>query len=265
VLTTEEIKFFGDNGLGVLRKRGGCQLADINFRAPYGIIPALDLESVDAIRRVVEETCEVEGVVGYKLGLAGALRLGLANAVRTIREITDLPILYDHQKAGLDIPSMAKKFCTICRESGVDALVLFPLAGPLVVEEFVVHTQRQGLCPIIGADFPMAEYKVSGGGYVDDDGPTRIFKHAVNLGVKHFIVPSTNLNEVRWLSEFLSTPVQNPKLFMTGIGVMGGRISEAFAAAPGCSCYAIVGRAVYASDSPKEAAKFLGSEALHFA
>jgi orotidine-5'-phosphate decarboxylase len=240
-------------------------LVELNFRTHNGIIPALDLESVDSIRRVVEETCEVEGVVGYKLGIAGALRLGLNNAVRAIREITDLPILYDHQKAGLDIPDMAKKFCTICQEAGVDALVLFPLAGPSAVEEFVKHTQRKGLCPIVGGDFPMDEYKVSGGGYVADDGPSRILELAANLGVRHFIVPSTNIGGVRRVSELFSDQVRNPTLLMTGIGTMGGRIRDAFAASGGCSCYAIVGRAVYASDSPKEAAKLLGSEALLFA
>jgi orotidine-5'-phosphate decarboxylase len=52
---------------------------------------------------------------------------------------------------------------------------------------------------------------------------------------------------------------------MTGIGAMGGLISDAFAAAPGCFSYAIVGRAVYANDSPKESAKILASEALQFA
>jgi orotidine-5'-phosphate decarboxylase len=244
---------------------GGLPVVELTFRTPYGIIPALDSESTDAIRRVVEETCEIEGVVGYKLGIAGALRLGLANAVQTIREITDLPVLYDHQKAGLDIPDMARKFCSICREAGVDALVLFPVAGPTAVDEFVMHTQRQGLCPIIGGDFPMAEYKVSGGGYVADDGPPRLFRRAADLGVQHFVVPSTNLNEVRRVSELLSTPVRKPVLYMTGIGAMGGHIRDAFAAAPGCKCYAIVGRAVYASDNPKEAAKRLGSVALRFA
>ncbi|MED1489500.1 orotidine 5'-phosphate decarboxylase / HUMPS family protein [Bacillus smithii] len=240
-------------------------MADIKFRTQNGIIPALDLESFDAIRRVVEETCEVEGVVGYKLGIAGALRLGLNHAVRAIREITDLPILYDHQKAGLDIPDMAKKFCAICQEAGVDALVLFPLAGPTAVEEFIKHTQRNGLCPIVGGDFPMDEYKVSGGGFVADDGPSRIMELAVNLGVRHFIVPSTNLSGVQKVSEFLSARVHNPTLFMTGIGTMGGRIRDAFAAAGRSSCYAIVGRAVYANENPKEAAKMLGSEALLFA
>jgi orotidine-5'-phosphate decarboxylase len=240
-------------------------MVELNFRSQYGIIPALDLESVDDIRRVVEETCEVEGVVGYKLGIAGALRLGLANAVATIREITDLPILYDHQKAGLDIPDMAKKFSAICSEAGVDGLVLFPLAGPSAVEEFVAHAKRQGLTPIVGGDFPMQEYKLSGGGYVADDGPTRILEHAVNLGVHHFIVPSTNLNGIRRVSELLSASDRKSTLFMTGIGTMGGTIKDAFAAAPGHSCFAIVGRSVYASNSPKEAAKILGSEALSFA
>jgi orotidine-5'-phosphate decarboxylase len=240
-------------------------LGNLKFRSEYGIVPALDLESVEDIRRVVEDTCDVEGVVGFKLGMAGALRLGLANAVRSIREITDLPILYDHQKAGLDIPDMAKKFCAICREAGVDGLILFPLAGPSAVAEFVTHSQRQELSPILGGDFPIVEYKVSGGGYVVDDGPTRILEHGFKMGVEHFIVPSTNLDGVRRVSELLSTPSRKPTLLMTGIGTMGGRIRDAFAAAPGCSCYAIVGRAVYASDSPKEAAKALGDAALCFA
>lgn len=110
----------------------------------------------------------------------------------------------------------------------------------------------------------MPEYKFSGGGYVTDDGPIRILEQAVKLGVNHFIVPSTNLNGIRRVSEILSASDRKTALFMTGIGTMGGRINEAFAAAPGSSCYAIVGRAVYASDNPKEAAKILGSEALSF-
>jgi orotidine-5'-phosphate decarboxylase len=240
-------------------------LGTFNFHSDYGIIPALDLDSVDAIRRLVEQTCEVEGVVGYKLGVAGALRLGLTSAVQSIREITHLPILYDHQKAGLDIPDMAKKFCAICKEAGVDALVLFPLAGPKAVEEFVVHTKLQGMCPIVGGDFPMAEYKWNGGGYVANDGPERIREKAVILGVRDFIVPGRDVSEVRRVSETLSARIGKPKLYITGIGAMGGSIKDTFAAAPESSCYAIVGRAVYASENPKEAAKYLGSEALSFA
>lgn len=237
----------------------------LNFRSEYGIIPALDLESVDAIRSVVEQTCEVDGVVGYKLGVAGALRLGLSGAVRAIREITDLPVLYDHQKAGLDIPDMARKYCAICQEAGVDALVLFPLAGPTAVEQFVVHTREHGMCPVVGGDFPMADYREAGGGYVANDGPQRIREKALELSVTHFIVPSTDPAEVRRVSESLSSRIGRPKLFLTGIGAMGGSIKTAFAAARGSSCYAIVGRAVYGSASPKEAAKTLAAEALTFA
>jgi len=240
-------------------------LGSVNFQTPYGIIPALDLESFDEIRRIVEKTCDVEGVVGYKLGLAGSLRLGLANAVRAIREFTQLPILYDHQKAGLDIPDMAEKFCAICSGAGVDALVLFPLAGPRALEAFVSHTRRHDLCPVVGGDFPMSEYKVNGGGYVAEDAPDRIREKALSLGVHHFIVPGTDPEAVRRASDTLTASVRQPALFLTGIGAMGGNIREAFSAAPGCRCYAIVGRAVYASADPKEAAKSLSFEALSFA
>ena len=95
--------------------------------------------------------------------------------------------------------------------------------------------------------------------------PLEFWNMRFKMGVEHFIVPSTNLDGVRRVSELLSTPSRKPTLLMTGIGTMGGSIRDAFAAAPGCSCYAIVGRAVYASDSPKEAAKALGDAALCFA
>src|ERR671939_60344 len=79
----------------------------------------LDLESVDELRQLVEITHDIEGIVGYKLGVVGALRLGLRGAAQVVRDITDLPIIYDHQKAGPDIPDMAGKYISICRDAGV--------------------------------------------------------------------------------------------------------------------------------------------------
>src|SRR6056297_531051 len=120
----------------------------INFRTTHGIVPALDSPDLDEVRRVVEASTGVEGVVAYKLGLTMVLRYGLAEAVRVLREVTELPILYDHQKAGPDVPDMAGKFCALAREpfhgirprkgeknEAVDTrLILFPLAGPNAVD-----------------------------------------------------------------------------------------------------------------------------------
>jgi len=62
--------------------------------AEAGIIPALDLDDAERLKRIVAATCEVEGVVGYKLGAVIALRLGLGPAIDAVRQLTDLPVLY---------------------------------------------------------------------------------------------------------------------------------------------------------------------------
>jgi hypothetical protein len=54
---------------------------DVRLRATHGILIALDMESLDRMREVVEQTSSISGVVGYKVGLTVTLRLGLGGAV----------------------------------------------------------------------------------------------------------------------------------------------------------------------------------------
>ena len=239
--------------------------SELRFPADNGVIPALDVESVDELRRLVETTHDIEGIVGYKLGVVGALRLGLHGAVQAIRDITDLPILYDHQKAGPDIPDMAGKYASICKDAGVHGLILFPLAGQRAVREFVGNAQREGLIPIVGGALPFEEYYVSGGGYVADDVLERIFALSAMLGVADFVVPANDPETVRRHANSLKANVDGPGVFLPGIGALGGTIEEAFAAATGCRCYAIVGRGIYGSDDPRASARQLGEEALRCA
>lgn len=234
------------------------------FRRPHGVIPACDVDSIDDLKRLVEQTGQIDGIVGYKLGLTGVLRVGLAAAARAIREQADRPILYDHQKAGPDIPDMAGKFAALCREAGVEALILFPLAGPTAVRSFVGQAMQQGLLPIVGAALPLPDYLASDGGFVADDAPERVFRQAAELGVDHFVVPANSAASVRRYVAHLRQLVERPSLVMPGIGSLGGTIREAFAAASGCSAYAIVGRAIYASPDPAESARRLADEALQF-
>ena len=65
----------------------------LRFGTKHGIIVALDAETVEACKRSIDLTTKVEGVVGYKLGMTMALQLGLGEAVRQLREHTDLPLL----------------------------------------------------------------------------------------------------------------------------------------------------------------------------
>src|SRR4051812_2603544 len=119
--------------------------AAAGFRARHGLIVALDADSVEACTRTIDATTAISGVVGYKLGMTTVLRLGLAEAVRRLRGHTDLPLLYDHQKAGPDVFDMAPKFVGLCAEAKVDGLILFPTAGPRSVDGFVGETLKRGL------------------------------------------------------------------------------------------------------------------------
>jgi orotidine-5'-phosphate decarboxylase len=232
------------------------------FPGRAGILIALDAEKVEESLRVVEATSGVEGVVGYKLGLTVVLRLGLAGAMAKLRGATALPIVYDHQKAGPDVPDMAVKFCATCRDAGVDGLILFPTAGPRAVDGFVGESMRNRLLPIVGGDLPFPDYNAAGGGYVIDNALDLIFDRALALGADHFVVPGNTPDKLRHHSARLGSRIDTPTFFVPGIGPLGGTLPEAVKAAPGCRVFGVVGRAVYAAPDPREAARRLAGEAL---
>lgn len=237
----------------------------VGITARQGVIPALDAETVDENRRVVEATTDVDGIVAYKMGLSMVLDRGLAGAVDALRQVTDLPLIYDHQKAGCDIPDMGPKFAALCKKAGVDGLILFPVAGPLAVDGFVGGSLQNGLMPIVGGDLPFPTYNASGGGYVVDDSLSMIFERSVRVGCDHFVIPGNDGKKIAEHAARLVEAVDEPWLFIPGIGALGGSIAEAFKPAEGCRRFAIIGRGIYGAADPTEAAKTFASEALEFA
>jgi orotidine-5'-phosphate decarboxylase len=250
---------------GRLSRAALAPLHDLRLAVSHGVVVALDVESLDDMRRVVERTTRVEGIVGYKVGLTAALRLGLPGAVKHLRAVTDLPLIYDHQKAGPDVPDMAAKFAATCKEAGVDGVVLFPIAGPRAVTEFAGHAYQQRLCPIVGGDLPFPDYNAAGGGYVIDDALDKIFHQAIEVGVDHFVIPGNTPAKVKHHARWLVEKLESPALFVPGIGALGGSIADCCAAAPRCRVYGVIGRAIYGAPDPREAARVLAGEALRFA
>ena len=232
-------------------------------RRRHGIVCACDLDGLDAVSRLLEAIDPVEGLVGYKLGSLLTLRHGLAPVVNALRKVTTKTLFYDHQKAGLDIPSMGAEYVSVCRDAGVDALILFPLGGPTAVDAFVGETLKAGLLPVVGGALPLRDYLVKGGGYVAGSALGRITERAFALGARDFIVPATEVTTIRRQATTLAKK-GTVRLFLPGIGPLGGDITRAFSAAPALMTYAIIGRAIYAAPDPGEAARRLAAEALAF-
>jgi orotidine-5'-phosphate decarboxylase len=233
------------------------------LKGDMGILPALDIDSHEHLELVVRETSNCEGVAGYKLGLTSVLRFGLAESVRRLRDLTDLPIFYDHQKAGPDMPDMAEKYTAMCKEADVDGLILFPVAGPTAVDAFVGEAVRAVLIPVVGGEIPVPDYGVSGGGYMLDDALDRILVRAVHNKADHFVLPAHDLAKIQRWSKWIAANVDSPLVLLTGFGALGGSIETSCAAASVCKRrFAIVGRLITGAKSPRDAAAKLYEQML---
>ncbi|HID72957.1 TPA: hypothetical protein EYP38_03360, partial [Candidatus Micrarchaeota archaeon] len=66
------------------------------------VIPACDVGFKEYVE-IVKATADIEKIGAYKVGIS-FLDVGLKAVVDATRKHTDKPVIYDHQKAGTDIP-----------------------------------------------------------------------------------------------------------------------------------------------------------------
>lgn len=218
-----------------------------------GIILAADVDGLGAAAELVSLAADVAAVVAVKVGFSLALRHGLPRVVETIRERASVPVIYDHQKAGTDIPRMGMPFMAACREAGVDAVILFPLAGPRTLESFVAGARRSEVVPIVGITMTHEAFLFSEGGYIDDSAPASICKASLDIGVRDFVLPGTRPGVVADYARGLLAGPSDISIFMPGIGTQGGDILPALTAAQPHGQYAIIGSAIYSAADPKAA------------
>jgi orotidine-5'-phosphate decarboxylase len=229
------------------------------FTTPYGIIVACDVKTLDQMKILMDFTSGVECVVGYKIGFMLGLLNSLPKTIEVARESTDLPIIYDYQKAGSDIPQMGEEFADVMKQSKVDSAIIFPQAGPKTEEAFIKALQKKGVIPMIGGEMTHEKYLSKDGGFIEDSAPERIYEIAEKLGVEYFIVPGNKPDKIKKYSEVLSSP----KLCFPGIGRQGGDLEAALSACTG-SGYAIIGSAIYKSTDPEESAKIFSAIVKRF-
>lgn len=219
------------------------------------IIPACDCD-VEKYERLVKETADLPGVGGYKLGFVLGLSVGLPRAVEIARRYTTKPIIYDHQKAATDIPETGEAFARVCREAGVNAVILFPQAGPETERAWIDFARNEDLGVIVGGLMTHRKYVRSEGGYIADDAVVEMYERAAGLGVNNYVVPGNNPEMIRKIRAMLERERSHPVFYSPGFVAQGGVITDA-AKAAGDRFHAIVGRAIYDAKDMRAAAEEL--------
>lgn len=235
------------------------------FHLEHGVIPACDVYDIKTFRKLIEATCDVEGIVGYKIGAILGLTYGLPQLVNIVNEYTDLPVIYDHQKAGTDIPRMGEKFAAICAEAGLKGVIIFPQAGPQTEAAFIDALYDKNLVPMVGGEMTHQGYLAKEAGFIRDNAPVEMYTIAAEKGVNHFIVPGNKPAVIKQYHKLLSGIVKAPEYSMPGIGKQGGDILSAFEALEGAPAYAIIGAGIYEHDDMADAARRFCDEALNLA
>ncbi|RLJ02813.1 MAG: hypothetical protein DRP11_02635 [Candidatus Aenigmatarchaeota archaeon] len=211
------------------------------------LIVACDV-SMELFKRILRETYDMDEVGGYKLGFYLGLRYGLKEVVEVAREFTDKPLIYDHQKAGTDVPHTGELFAKVCSDAGVDSVILFPQSGPETLKEWIRAAQEEGLGVMVGGLMSHKGYLKSEGGLIDDESMMKIYTEAAELGVRGFVVPGTRIDWIKKISVTLKD--FNPTYFIPGLFRQGGSVEEVGKILD--SFHPIIGREIYESDNIRE-------------
>jgi len=220
------------------------------------IIPSCDVDSLEKLGKLVKATCSVKGIGAYKIGFELVIQFGMKAVVKTIRKYTKLPIIYDHQKAGTDIPEMGRKFMKACKLA--DAVILFPQAGPETELAWIKAAQQAKMNVIIGGEMTHQAYLKEAGGFIEDNAPKRIYEIAASMGVTDFVIPGNKPERALEYVKIIKNKIKNPVFYSPGLIAQGGNITK-LAKKLG-SWHAIVGRAIYEAEDMKKATEELTKE-----
>lgn len=211
------------------------------------VIVAADVPNLVALESLAEAMVGVQGIGGFKLGFTLGLQ-DLARAANVVKRKLgeDFPIIYDHQKAGNDIPETGAGFAKTVKDAGVNSVILFPFAGPATQEAWTKSCLDAGLQVITGGIMTHKKFLVSEGGYIADAAVEQIYRNACMWDCRHFVVPGTKLDWVKRIREWLVKDLGegNFVLYAPGFIAQGGIISDCGQAA-GDKWHPIVGTAIY--------------------
>ena len=250
------------------------------FSLKHGVIPACDVDTIGEFTKIVNETNNVKGIVGYKIGKILQTNYCLEDVLWAVNGRTDKPIILDPQKEGNDVEFTEPAFIKNYSNAGVKAMILFPFSSPRVQATCVKSCHENNILPIGGfrltqkgfdeteevelSDIcPSLEGKYRG--YISANAEERALQLYAKMGVDHFIGPGNKVEELKKMKSILKSSGVDPNFCMPGIKRQGGDISSAFEAVSDCAgSYAIIGSGIYKAENMGEAAEQFCEEALKF-
>ncbi len=224
-------------------------------RRCHGAILAADVADLAQLGRLTEAVGSVDGVFGVKLGASLVIGYGLPEATRVVRRFASGSlVVYDHQKAGSDIPATGELFAKACAAADVDAAILFSHGGPATVEAYVAALRSCDLVAIVGVAMTHPRYLKSEGGYFDDESVVPAYLAAARAGARDFVVPATRVELTRSIVAATSREVGRCTFYLPGIGTQGGEVRAALGSVSSQAAFAIVGSSIYKAANPEVAA-----------
>jgi orotidine-5'-phosphate decarboxylase len=206
------------------------------------MILALDVTDREEAIRITKEVREfVDAIkIGYPLVLAAGLEI--------IREISKFaPVIADFKVA--DIPNTNRLICSQVFEAEADAVIVQGFTGRDSLEACVEVASKYQK-----AIFVVSEMSHPGGVEFLQPVAEGIAKLALDTGAYGLVAPATRPTRVREIRKIIGDKLT---IISPGVGAQGGKASDVIAAG---ADWVIVGRSIYNSKSPKEAAKEIAEE-----
>ena len=231
----------------------------LNFAYSQTIIPAIDFTELQKFEDILRETANHDRVGGYKIGATIGLLHGLPKLVSLAKKYTSKALIYDHQKAGTDIPDTGKAFTKMLKDIGIDALIIFPLSGPEAQKAWINSAGEVGLPIIAGGYMTHKAFVVSDGGYIADSATESMYTVSAENKITDFVVPGNKPDVIGKIRNLLVSKGVDPTFYSPGFINQGGNVSEA-AKAAGAKWHAIIGRAIYESNNISKTVSDLTAE-----
>ncbi|MGA2800344.1 MAG: orotidine 5'-phosphate decarboxylase / HUMPS family protein [Candidatus Micrarchaeaceae archaeon] len=231
---------------------------------PRSVVVACDVRNIGDLRTLVRETSNVDGIGGYKIGAALTITNGLPELVNVVRGFTNLPIIYDHQKWMTDIPDTGRDVLLAVKNAGANAIIGFPLSGPVTQKRYIEEAKDVGIEIITGGEMTHKGFKTSELGYIADSALLNMYLTSADLGITNFVVPGNRTERVSYYHNILASVVGDALTFWgPGFIAQGGKINET-ALVAGKYFHAIVGRGIFEAADMHAAAVEYTSQLMGF-